>query len=169
MSRYRGCPPSSGALIPAEHVPRFELALVVLGRRAAEIRTHHRRNDVNDRVHMDDARAPVDIPEGIAARDGRLDELPLQFGSPTLREGREPADFAGRPREKRDLVDWRVEGQPLRMTLNELARLRALNRANRSGKLGAENVHVVGYTVVQQRPDDLHAVALGRHDHRRER
>ena len=166
MSRYRGCPPSSGSLIPAEHVPRFELALVVLGSRAAEIRTHHRRNHVNNRVHMDDARAPVDIPDGIAACDGRPDELPLQFRAPTLREGREPADFAGGPREKRDLVDWRVEGQPFRMTLDEPG-----DFCGESGeplrKIGAENVDFVGYTVVQQRPEDLHAVALGRHDHRR--
>ena len=96
-----------------QHVPGFVLTYPVLFRGIAQFRPHHRRDDVNDWVYMDHPGPAVDLPECITARDRRLDELRLQFGPAPIRKWPEPSDLTGRPAKKRNLVNRRIEREPL--------------------------------------------------------
>src|SRR5689334_21457678 len=64
-----------------EHVPRLELALPLIRRSLGQVRTHHWRYDVNDRIDVHNPRAAVNLPDRLAAADDGFDELSLELRS----------------------------------------------------------------------------------------
>ncbi len=67
------------------------------------------RDDVDDRVGVDEAGARLDGPDRIHGRDGGAGQLHLQLVAAAPREGVEIGRVAPAPGEERDLVDRAVE------------------------------------------------------------
>src|SRR4051794_30973008 len=98
-----------GAERARQHVARFELAVSICRGFASQLRAAFRRNHVNHRLDDGDPRARRDVPDCIDAGNACANELPLQFTAASFSVRIEPPDLAGRPGEKRHLVDRRVE------------------------------------------------------------
>ncbi len=150
-----------------DHVPTLELRLPVsLGMRMF-VRPLRMRDDVDDRVGMDEARTRLDGPDRIHGRDGGAGQLHLQLVPPAPREGIEIGRVAPAPGEKRDLVHRTVERHRVGLVPNQ-----AGGRGRESGEAidegGPPDVEVVGPAVMQQVPEHLRPGLAGGAEHGQE-
>src|SRR6185437_7125639 len=89
------------------------------------------------------------------------DQLMLDPSSGVLAVGMDVRLFARSPGQERDLVDRCVEANAVAVIGDEPGRGTAVSRKPVNETV-AENIQIVGPTVVAERPDDLDAVAAGR-------
>ena len=140
-----------------EHVPRLELALVVLSRRGRRGRAGCVGGNtlITGSTWTMRARGSTFQIASVPAIAPRA-QLPLQLvAAPARVRVDEAADIPRRPAQERDLVDGRVEGHLVGMIGHHPRDRTAVARESIDpGR--REHIEAVGPAVVAERPDDLH-------------
>ena len=139
---------------PGDHVPRLELGEAVAFGGQTVLRSGRIRDDVDDRVGMDDARIGPAREDLVAGLDGRAHELRLDLTAALSRVRVEEALLTGRKREEGNLIDGRDERRPAVLAGQNVEE--GPDEPSESLRKGrGEDVHVIGPSEVEQIPDDL--------------